>query len=500
MCVLNKNRSDKKKGKGLKGAFHEVPPALLWGLGICAAAGMAAGLVQLALMLRFYGILAVVFGILFYILLCLLAAAAATLLFAAVKRLRWQTVLAVLFFVLSCAVLGLFSVFAVLLCLLTVPAVWLLYRIRRGGFRGHGLPGKVLRCGTAVLLTVCAAGTLALSVWPGPSLQAEDRPQAARSGLPLPVEPSVPEPLGNPAETGPYGVRELYYAASGQKREPYPGKTAVLSGTADVSGWVDGWSFLRSAYFGFGPRETPLNGQVWMPEGEGPFPLALLVHGNHEAADRSDGGYGYLGELLASRGIITVSVDENFLNMSTWCDMLVFSPLQEENDARAVVLLEHLRQLQDWNGREDSAFYGKIDFEKLAVIGHSRGGEAAALAAAYSRLDVSPDNGMLELRYPFVIGTVVALSPTNDMYLPAGLELELRDVNYLVLHGAQDMDVTSFMGANLFRRAEVGSGGRKAQVYIQYANHGQFNSDWGAADVPGLMGGANYRHLLMPME
>lgn len=491
---------DEEKRKGLKGAFKDLPPALLWGLGICAAVGAAAGLVQLVLMLRFYGILAVALGAVFYILLCLLAAAAVTLLFAAVKRLRWQTFLALLFSVLSCAVLGMFSVFAMLLCILTLPTVWLLYRIRRGDFRGRRLPGKILRCGAAVVLTMCAAGILVLSVWPGPSLQEEDRPQTARSGLPLPVEHSVSEPLSNPAEVGSYGVRELYYAAADQKTEPYPGKTAILSGTADISGWLDGWSFLRSEYFGFGPQAVPLNGQVWMPEGEGPFPLALLVHGNHEAADRSDGGYRYLGDLLASRGIMAVSVDENFLNMSTWCDLLVFSPLQEENDARAVVLLEHLRQLQDWNEREDNSFYGKIDFEKLAVIGHSRGGEAAALAAAYSRLDVTPDNGMLELRYPFVIDTVVALSPTNDMYLPAGLELELRDVNYLVLHGAQDMDVSSFMGANLFRKADVGSGGRKAQVYIQHANHGQFNSDWGKTDVPGLMGGANYRNLLMSME
>ena len=51
-----------------------------------------------------------------------------------------------------------------------------------------------------------------------------------------------------------------------------------------------------------------------MPEGEGPFPLTLIVHGNHNMIDYSDDGYGYLGSLLASRRIIAVSVDENFLN------------------------------------------------------------------------------------------------------------------------------------------------------------------------------------------
>ena len=51
-----------------------------------------------------------------------------------------------------------------------------------------------------------------------------------------------------------------------------------------------------------------------MPEGEGPFPLTLIVHGNHNMIDYSDEGYGYLGNLLASRGIIVVSVDQNFIN------------------------------------------------------------------------------------------------------------------------------------------------------------------------------------------
>ena len=47
---------------------------------------------------------------------------------------------------------------------------------------------------------------------------------------------------------------------------------------------------------------------------EGRFPLVLVVHGNHDMKDFSDPGYAYLGELLASRGYIMVSVDMNFIN------------------------------------------------------------------------------------------------------------------------------------------------------------------------------------------
>ena len=49
----------------------------------------------------------------------------------------------------------------------------------------------------------------------------------------------------------------------------------------------------------------------------------------------SDPGYGYLGELMASRGFIFASVDENFLNNSP-ADLIGIPEvgLEEENDAR----------------------------------------------------------------------------------------------------------------------------------------------------------------------
>jgi hypothetical protein len=68
-------------------------------------------------------------------------------------------------------------------------------------------------------------------------------------------------------------------------------------------------------------NSLPINTRVWYPEGDGPFPLALIVHGNHNMQDYSDPGHEYLGELLASKGIILASVDENFINYS-WSDIL----------------------------------------------------------------------------------------------------------------------------------------------------------------------------------
>ena len=106
----------------------------------------------------------------------------------------------------------------------------------------------------------------------------------------------------------------------------------------------------REKYWGFGFNKMPVNGRVWYPEGEGPFPLVLIVHGNHNMREFSDPGYAYLGELLASRGFILVSVDENFLN----------GGIRGENDARGWMLLQHLRQWRRFNDSTGSPFAGKV--------------------------------------------------------------------------------------------------------------------------------------------
>ena len=169
----------------------------------------------------------------------------------------------------------------------------------------------------------------------------------------------------------------------------------------------------RQTYWGFGVSDLPLNGRVWYPEGEGPFPLVLIVHGNHNMVDFSDTGYGYLGELLASRGFIFVSVDENFLNGGYW------GRSSGENDARAWLLLKHLEVWENWNQDPGSPFYQKADLSEIALIGHSRGGEAAALAATFNQLSRYPNNAQIRWDFGFKIRSVIAISPTDELWQPA---------------------------------------------------------------------------------
>lgn len=295
--------------------------------------------------------------------------------------------------------------------------------------------------------------------------------------------------LGNPSEPGNYQVKQLSYG-SGQDlhRTEYGTDVNIITKTVDGSAFIENWSSSRTKYLGFDPKNLPINGLVWYPEEDGKFPLVIMVHGNHEMVDYSDTGYAYLGELLASRGFIFVSIDENFLNLSLYNDMIFFHGLKDEGDARGWLVLEHLKTWENWNRTEGNRFYNTIDMNSIAVIGHSRGGEAAAIAAVFNKLKAYPDNGNIKFDYNFNIRSIVAIAPVDKMNQPAGKGVELTDISYLTLHGAHDMDVSSFQGSNQYDRIKFTQKNNKfkASVYILGANHGQFNQNWGRNDFIGL--------------
>lgn len=294
--------------------------------------------------------------------------------------------------------------------------------------------------------------------------------------------------MKNPAEQGEYPVKSLLYGSPDNYRKEFNQSGSLTTKTVDASEFVDKWSSVRTKSLGFGPDAMPLNGKVWYPEGEGSFPLVLIVHGNHLMNDYSDAGYDYLGKLLASKGYIFVSVDENFLNFSPYEDLFLVSPLQNENPARGLLLLEHLKTWKGWNSAPDHPFYQKVDMERIALIGHSRGGEAIAIAAAFNKLPNHPDRGHIKWDYNFSIRSLVSIAGTDGQYKPQGKPLPLKDVSYLALHGAHDMDVSSLDGAKQYHRIGYteGTDYLKALVYIYGANHGQFNGGWGRGDVAGL--------------
>jgi dienelactone hydrolase len=282
----------------------------------------------------------------------------------------------------------------------------------------------------------------------------------------------------NPGQPGTLAVRTLVYGSGTDKnrrafRDSVTLKTRTVDGSAMVSAPPE-IAKARSKYWGFDFKKLPINGRVWYPEGDGPFPLVLIVHGNHNMKDFSDPGYGYLGQHLASRGFILVSVDENFINGN----------LRGENDGRGWLLLEHLKRWRTWNDSLGSPFYHKVDMSNIALMGHSRGGEAAPVAAAFNRLSHYPDDATIKFDYNFDIKSIVAIAPVDGQYQPAGKPTPVENVNYLVFHGSHDGDVSAFSGLRQYQRIRFTDGRPwfKSAVYVYRANHGQWNTVWGNKD------------------
>jgi len=296
------------------------------------------------------------------------------------------------------------------------------------------------------------------------------------------MPPSLAAP--NPGTPGAFGVKTLFYGSGNDLRRPeYGSSVAIRTATRDASPFFKdftGWKrFLRRRYWGFGMDKLPLNGRVWYPRGAGPFPLVLIVHGNHEMTEFSDPGYRYLGELLASRGFIVASIDENFLNLG------YFHDIPKQQAARGWLLLEHLRIWREWNLSAGNPFYGKVDVENVALVGHSRGGEAVATAALFNKLSFYPDDATIRFHYGFPIKSVIAIAPVDGQYKPAGQWRVIDDINYFTLQGANDADMSSFEGSRQWDHVTFTGAGNyfKSELYIYRANHGQFNTAWGRTDA-----------------
>ncbi|MGH7678432.1 MAG: alpha/beta hydrolase family protein [Gemmatimonadaceae bacterium] len=278
----------------------------------------------------------------------------------------------------------------------------------------------------------------------------------------------------NPGLPGPLPVKTLFYGSGTDKRrveyrDSVKIKTKAVDGTPFIR-FEGAQSSERKKRWGIEVKQLPINGRVWYPDGPGPYPLVLVVHGNHNPYDYSDPGYDYLGELLASRGFILVSVDENFIN-----------GISNENDGRGWMLLEHFRAWKAFTDSASNPFYGKVDWQNLAVMGHSRGGEAVGHAVTFNRLARYPDDANVKLGYHFNIKAAVAIAPVDGQYRPTGRFHPFTDVNYLVIHGSHDGDVSSFHGARIYERlryTDTTTSAFKSAIYMYRANHGQWNSVW----------------------
>ncbi|SDP02234.1 hypothetical protein SAMN05428967_0910 [Phyllobacterium sp. YR620] len=149
---------------------------------------------------------------------------------------------------------------------------------------------------------------------------------------------------------------------------------------------------------------TPIRGQVRYPTpltSAAPtdrFPIIVFLHGNHSNEDPSYEGYDYMAQDLAAHGYVVVSIDANWINGGSPIDG------DSSSQSRAQLILgtlDRLRQI-DASGQVGSdnepgpldGLKDKLDFDRIGIMGHSRGGQGVSYAIKFNqtRLGVTEDD------------------------------------------------------------------------------------------------------------
>ncbi len=192
----------------------------------------------------------------------------------------------------------------------------------------------------------------------------------------------------------------------------------------------------------------------------GRVPLAVLVHGRH-GGSTSHLGYDYLQQQLASMGIIAMSVDCNASDAwGGWADNI---------RDRADLVIASMKHLQTLDGGGEAIFGGHVDFTRVALMGHSRGGDAVG---------VVPE--IITLPGVKILGAI-SLGPVNS----GAWSTKPKGYAYMTILPASDGDVRANNGAQFYDGADASP--FKCQLYVDHANHNFFNRQWSNDDAQGLL-------------
>ncbi len=189
----------------------------------------------------------------------------------------------------------------------------------------------------------------------------------------------------------------------------------------------------------------------------GRVPIVFMAHGNHSTADPSYLGYDYFQRDLAKMGIIAVSIDCNALNGGG---------LSVQNiEDRADLIIDNISYFQGLDGDPGSVFNKHIDFARLGLMGHSRGGDAIVTTGSVISLP------------GVTIKSGLALAPTNARFMVGALPtIQPQGYAFMTILPAGDGDVRDNNGAQFYDQATPGP--FKSQLYVHYTCHNFFNRQW----------------------
>ncbi|SDT33466.1 hypothetical protein SAMN04488543_3796 [Friedmanniella luteola] len=271
--------------------------------------------------------------------------------------------------------------------------------------------------------------------------------------------PTGPVLADDPAATGRYAVRTRDYdlgdralalAALGGKKTELRGRVYLpvgASGRRPVVLFLHG---MHSACYGgrFGPDLS-----VWpCPRGEKPVPNHL--------------GYAAMARSLASRGYVVASLSANGVNVYSNAD------LDAGQRARGELVLASLDLVRRGGGGSGALAFlrGRVDLNRVGLMGHSRGGEGVARAALMNT----------QRAKPYGIVGLFLIAPTDFA------RLTVPGVSTGVLLPYCDGDVADLQGQHYLddtRRAAGGDRSVKTGVLMLGANHNYFNTEWSPGSV-----------------
>jgi dienelactone hydrolase len=237
---------------------------------------------------------------------------------------------------------------------------------------------------------------------------------------------------------------------------PIAGDPAALNlfpiGYADYS---DGGAVKGSVYYPADDdgKDQPFNQRLAMT---GRVPIVVMAHGNHSASDPSYLGYDYFQGTLAKMGIVAVSVDCNALNGATGGVQNI--------EERADLIIESIKHFQSLDAGIGSAFSGHIDFQRVGLMGHSRGGDAVVTVPSVIAIPNVSIRGVL------------ALAPTNFRFWLNMETIRPKGHAFMTILPAGDGDVVDNNGAQFYDQATPWP--YKSQLYVHFTCHNLFNRQW----------------------
>ena len=275
--------------------------------------------------------------------------------------------------------------------------------------------------------------------------------------------------------------------------------------------------------YAFGDRAIPLlniggirgelEGKVYLPDGDGPKPTVVFLHGRHSScygsgdrnpdrwpcapAPDSDSeripipsyvGYDEPARALASNGYAVVSISANAINANDAQLSVDYGAF-----ARGQLVLDSLAMLADVTAGEDVAYHdawtdttvtlaealdgltpadlvGQFDLDTVGIMGHSRGGEGVLAASTL--------NDALPVDEQFGIDAVLPLAPVDYD------RIAVPNVPMMTVLPYCDGDVENLMGQHAVddARHNFDDDALRSAMTVIGGNHNYFNTIW----TPGL--------------